>query len=695
MDINSMLSSFNDVISSVLDVHAPIRTIKIRSRPCPYVTLEIKQLMKRRNNLHRRFLQTRDPNDWQNYKNSRKEIKVILQDAERNYISSEVQQHRDNPSSLWKIISRVIPSKDKEHQVYSKDRHLVAEEFNQYFSSVGRNTAKEALHLADVHDGNVLSNPTPIPIIVVAENQFNLRPVSSATVRAIIISMPSNKSPGPDKINMRVIKDCLHVILEPLTSIINRSLTTSEFPDAWKIAELIPLLKEGDHEVPSNNQPLSLLNFASKVCERVVLDQFSCYLMENNRLSPRQCGNRKKHSTETLNISVSDKILEAMDKKKLSALILLDLSKAFDSVSHTILLQKLSRVGASPDTVNWFCSYLSRRSQYVRIGSAVSSLLPITHGVPQGAILSPLLFSIYVNDLPQAPQTSDLDSFVDDSKVLLSFLIKDLDQATINLEEDLARVANWCSTNQLLPNPSKTKFILIGTRQLLQRLPKEMSLTFLGEVIKPITSASDLGVTLDNHLTFDSHITKVVSSCMSKLCQINRVKSSFDHKTLLLIISSLVMSKLLYCSSVWANTSGKNIEKLQKVQNFACRIVCNIQKYDHVSPAMRQLNWLPIKQQLVYKDTVMAYKCLNKLAPPYLCDKFVKRSELHSRQTRNNNQLDIPQFRTASGQRTFYYRAVKIWNSLENELREIQSLRLFKRKLKTYLLDRLLLKEHD
>ncbi|CAB3994669.1 Hypothetical predicted protein, partial [Paramuricea clavata] len=182
----------------------------------------------------------------------------------------------------------VIPSKDKELQVYSKDRHLVAEEFNQYFSSVGRNTAKEALRLADVHDGNVLSNFTPIPIIVVAENQFNLRPVSSTTVRAIIVSVPSNKSPGPDKINMRVIKDCLHVILEPLTSIVNRSLTTSEFPDAWKIAELIPLLKEGDHEVPSNNRPLSLLNFASKVCERVVLDQFSCYLMENNRLSSRQ-----------------------------------------------------------------------------------------------------------------------------------------------------------------------------------------------------------------------------------------------------------------------------------------------------------------------------------------------------------------------------------------------------------------------
>jgi hypothetical protein len=128
--------------------------------------------------------------------------------------------------------------------------------------------------------------------------------------------------------------------------------------------------------------------------------------------------------------------------------------------------------------------------------------------------------------------------------------------------------------------------------------------------------------------------------------------------------------------------SGKNIEKLQKVQNFACRIVCNIQKYAHVSPAIRQSNWLPIKQQLEYKDTVMAHKCLNKLAPPYLCDKFVKRSELHSRQTRNNNQLDIPLFRTASGQRTFYYRAVKIWNSLENELRKFSHSYFLKESLK-------------
>ena len=196
----------------------------------------------------------------------------------------------------------------------------------------------------------------------------------------------------------------------PLTDIINCSLATSTFPNVWKEAEVIPLLKEGDHAEASNNRPLSLLAVASKVCERVVLNKFSSYVSMNSRLTSHQIGNRKHHSTETRNILVSDTILEAMDKSRMSALILLNLSKAFDSIGHSMLLHKL----------NWFSSYLIGKSQRVRIGSTVSSPLSVTHGVPQGAILSPLLFFIYLNDLPLAPQTCHLESYVDDSKAYLS-----------------------------------------------------------------------------------------------------------------------------------------------------------------------------------------------------------------------------------------------------------------------------------
>ena len=252
-----------------------------------------------------------------------------------------------------------------------------------------------------------------------------------------------------------------------------------------------------------------------------------------------------------------------MDNKMLTALVLLDLSKAFDSINHNILLQKLEFIGASQSSLRWFSSYLKGRSQVVRIGSTLSSPLNLTHGVPQGVILSPL------------PRSSSLESYADDSKVFLSFPIKGTTTAKTKLEENLSLVAKWCFTNQLLINPEKTKFLLIGTPQLLKKISSPMSLSFLGKDIIPVFSAKDLGVILDSHLTYNDHIKNLVSSCTSKLCQINRVKDSFDKETLKLIISSLVISKLFYCSATWSNTSASNINKLQAVQNFACRIITN------------------------------------------------------------------------------------------------------------------------
>ena len=244
---------------------------------------------------------------------------------------------------------------------------------------------------------------------------------------------------------------------------------------------------------------------ASKICKEVALQQFSNYLQRNGLLSQHQSGNRRHHSKETLNIMISDFFLDAMDNKRLSALIRLDLSKAFDSISHSILLQKLSLVAADK-AIKWFKNYLSDRTQTVRIGTSISTPLHITHDVPQDAILSPLLFCIYLSDLPLPPQVCNLESYVDDSKIVLSFLIKDAESAERVLEEDLRRVAAWCCKNQLLINPEKTKLLMVRTQQLLRRLPNEIAISFLGKVITPVCSARDLGIILDNNLTYDQHI---------------------------------------------------------------------------------------------------------------------------------------------------------------------------------------------
>ena len=207
------------------------------------------------------------------------------------------------------------------------------------------------------------------------------------------MSIPINKSPGPDKINMRIIRDSLPYILTPVTNIINSSLLSSTYPDSWKLAEVVPIPKEGNYEITSNNRPMSLLPILSKVCEKVALNQLTEYLNKYNLLSPCQSGNKRNHSTETININTTDRILKSMDQKKLTALILIDLSKAFDSIDHSILLQKLKAVGVSLSALEWFQSFLTDRRQYVRIGSSTSN--PLTLKLRMGSYTTPRCCAIY------------------------------------------------------------------------------------------------------------------------------------------------------------------------------------------------------------------------------------------------------------------------------------------------------------
>ena len=422
---------------------------------------------------------------------------------------------------------------------------------------------------------------------------------------------------------------------------------------------------------------MSLLTVASKICERAALNQLMEYMSQKGRLTEHQSGNKKMHSTETLNILVSDMILDAMDRKELTAVVLLDLSKAFDSIEHSLLFKKLHSMGVSRKALDWFKSYLSDRTQSVRIGHAISEARAITYGVPQGSILGPALFSIYINDLPTTPIVCPLESYVDDSKIYLSFSYKDIKVAEIQLTNDLRRIAAWCCSNSLLANPEKTKLLLFGTTQMLNHV-QDFQVTFLEKELRPVSSARDLGMEFDECLSYDEHITHVVSKCTKSLCQINRVKHILDSRTLIVIINALVFSKLYYCSSVWANTSKKNIAKLQTVHNFAARIVTGTRKYDHITPVLQQLNWLPVSYMLQYKDTIMAYKCLKGLAPPYLARRFTSRSETHDRATRQMDELDIPFYRTAAGQRSFLYRATKLWNDLDNKIKDSLSIGLFK-----------------
>ena len=329
--------------------------------------------------------------------------------------------------------------------------------------------------------------------------------------------------------------------------LINSSFTSLTFPRSLKRAEVFPHPKDGDHEVPDNNRPISLLPVLSRVTGKNALRCYNDYVTRNNRLTQHQSGNRKFHSTESLSLLVTDDIFKAIDRKKLTAMVLIDLSKAFDSICYHNPMYK-QHLGTSRETLKWFEIYLTDCQQSTRVGISLSDPLTVTHGVPQGSVLGPMLFSLYKNDLPSVVKVSCVESYFDDAKIYLSFSAKDLDTCMTQVIEDLRNIASWCCTNSLLINPRKTKFIVFGVRQLVPKVA-DIHISLSQELV-PKPYVTDLGILLDSNLSFNEHTASLVSTLLGTLCRINKIKHLFSRSALLIILNSLVFSKLFYCSAV-------------------------------------------------------------------------------------------------------------------------------------------------
>ena len=512
--------------------------------------------------------------------------------------------------------------------------------------------------------------------------------VSEDDIESFVKKSPT-KSSCVDPMPTSVIKLCLDKLLTILTWIINLSLKSGVVTQSLKSAVVTPLLKKAslDTEILKNFRPISNLPFASKILEKVVASQLNEYFNQNALLEPLQSAYRKLHSTETALLSVHNSITRSLDSGNVVLLVLLDLSAAFDTIDHSILLQRLSNLGIKGVALQWIRSYLTGRFQSVSVKGSTSSSKLLNFGVPQGSVLGPLLFSIYISPLGNLIRHLNLNfhQYADDNQLYLSFTKSNTASAISSIQSGVLQIKEWMTQNKLKFNDSKTEVLYIHSK--FDRSPMPFNSINIGSCsVTPAKQARNIGVTFDDTFSFHQHVSSTCRSIYFFLRKIGHIRKYLTNESCSTIVHAIVSSKLDYGNSLLYGIPDTHLHLLQRAQNTAARIITRTKKFDHITPALKQLHWLPISSRIEFKILLLTYKALNGLAPQYLADLVHYRRTCRNLRSNNKLLLEVPRWKLATyGRRCFSSAAPVLWNSLPLDIKSSPNVNIFKKKLKTHL----------
>ena len=522
-------------------------------------------------------------------------------------------------------------------------------------------------------------------------SKFNNVPLAS--VQKLITSAPS-KSCASDPLPTSIVKQCVDELSPAISSIINLSLESGEFPEEWKGALVKPMIKKPKLELIKNFRPVSNLQFLSKLTEKAVAQQAVSHVITHGLLPVLQSAYRPLHSTETALLRVRNDILLNMNKQQVTLLVFLDLSAAFDTIDHSVLLRRLeTKFGFTGTALEWFKSYLSGRFQQVVIDDATSDKFNMDFGVPQGSCLGPLLFSIYRTPLFDivSNHLPTVHCYADDTQLYLAFQPDDTvaqESAVASMEACIQDIRNWMTKDSLKINDDKTEVILIGTKAQLTKV-KIDNLAVRDSKIVPSTEAiRNLGCWFDNNFTMNAHVTKTCKAGFFYLHNICRIRKFLTQEITEKLIHAFVTSRLDYCNSLLYGLPSDLLAKLQRVQNAAARLIHRAPRFCHITPLLVDLHWLDIKSRIDFKIILLTLKAIHGQAPAYICELVnLKPNSSYGLRSNNKMLLSTLNFRTLPtlGDRAFAAAAPKLWNAIPLSIRQEQNLEHFKKKLKTYL----------
>ena len=634
----------------------------------------IQNLIKEKEKIYTKYIKKKS-NFWYNrYRTLCDIVKTEIFNNKRKYFKWYFNSNMDNSKKIWKGINEIVNnkfSKDND-EIYLDDdgniitdQKIVANKFNKFYTSVADNLVRK-LGNPSTKFQDYLRNPNKHTIF--------LNETDPGEVATLIHKLDITKSGDIYGVNARLMKDAGPSIATNLSVIFNLCLQSGIFPQTLKTAKVIPIYKSESKMLASNYRPISLLPIIGKLFEKIIFKRLTSFIQKYDILFKRQYGFQTGKSTEHAHIDLQNAILTSLEKKETPCCLLLDFAKAFDTVNHSTLLYKLNHYGIRGNALQLIESYLTDREQCVQINNVTSDFETIKHEVPQGSILGPLLFLLYINDIAESSHLLDFYLFADDTAIFLSDNDSKKLENTLNTE--LKKVSDWLVANKLTLNVKKSNVLLF--RQGNKQPPPPINIIINGLAVDEKESAKYLGIIMDNKLSFKQHIEHVKAKLVKGCAILNMVKHYVPKHILINTYNAHIQPHIDYGLTVWGYTHKTHILPVERQQRKAVRIMNFMKKQDDPYPFFKTDNILRIDQNVKLSSAKLLWKTSNKLVPPTIHSLF---------NSRNKNCFHVPYRRIDLTQNCLSYKGTQSWNRIPQKIRSANTLNTFKVNYKKFLLN--------
>lgn len=603
-----------------------------------------------------KYKKQKTSNNWECYRQLRNQVSIAIENVKKVYLENNFQL--GDSKNNWKLL--------KELDIHTKSARITippqlgnAEEINMFFINSSNSSAPDPDMLA-FYQHNIKQG----------SGDFHFHLATTDEVCSALFSIKS-EAIGMDGIGLSMILNCCPYIIPFIVHLVNYCIETASFPSIWKSSFLLPIPKVALPTQLSELRPISILPTMSKIVERILEGQIKNYVDKYNLLPSFQSGFRRDYSCATALLKVTDDILQAADRGELTTLVLLDYSKAFDRLNHQLLLAILQHLGFKNDACKLIKSYLTGRSQAVKIQGQQSTSKCVTSGVPQGSILGPLLFTLYTSQLTCNLKYASIHLYADDTQLYLSFPPSEILVANEKLSSDLALLCNISKAHSLELNPKKCQLLLFGRSQCRDRHENFVKISLENEVLKCTHVAKNLGLFMDVRLRFTEHIDNCIKKAFINLKLIYRSKHLLNSNMKKMLCDSLVLSHFTFCDVLYSSCLlSRDQKRIQYIQNYCVRMISGLRKYDTgISAKLKEIKWLDMSERRRLHSLVLYNKIIFKKQPEYLYQKIKFRFEAHNLDLRHKFLLTPPTHKTTLFERSFSYNIAALYNDVPINLK--------------------------